>query len=153
MRKLIRQGPIFVPPTGPPQNTGLSADIYKTMGQSNITRMLEDFYAQLDKSSIRYMFPPDMMKAAHKSALFFVTLLGGPGLYQEKYGEPMMRKRHFPFIISQAERDVWLQLFMETLEDAAAKYQFPKAELPAFLLFLDNFSTWMINEAPSDDNN
>ena len=61
------------------------------MGQENIFKMLEDFYLELEQSSIRHLFPDDVVAASRKSAAFFVGLLGGPPLYQQLYGPPMMR--------------------------------------------------------------
>src|SRR5579872_7038563 len=101
---------IFVPPGGPPQS-GPSREIYALMGEANIFKMLSDFYQELEKSTIRSLFPPDMEEASQKSAMFFVTLLGGPALYAEKYGPPRMRARHIPFEIDEAARQVWLSCF------------------------------------------
>jgi hemoglobin len=119
------------------------------MGEENIFAMLRDFYRQLEQSSIRDMFPlQNMMKAADKSASFFVHLLGGPPLYQQRYGNPMMRARHLPFVIDEAARQEWLRCFAVVLEDAPEKYNFPPEHLPGFWDFLVAFSAWMVNTAP-----
>jgi hemoglobin len=34
--------------------------------------------------------------------------MGGPQLYVQEYGHPMLRRRHLPFSISISERDQWL---------------------------------------------
>lgn len=115
------------------------------MGEDNITRMIEDFYAELERSSIRDMFPADMRRSASKSAAFFIGLLGGPPLYQQKYGNPMMRARHLPFPINQAARDEWLACFERVLEAAPAQYDFPPEHLVGFREFLCGFSLWMMN--------
>lgn len=138
-------GEIYVPPGGPPQTDPPSREIYAVMGQENIFRMLEDFYLELEKSSLREMFPPNMVKASQKSAAFFVGLLGGPPLYHQKYGPPMMRARHLPFVINEEARKVWLACFDAVLVDADKKYNFPKEHLAGFRNFLDGFSTWMVN--------
>lgn len=135
---------LYIPPEGPPSVTP-SHEIYPLMGEANIFKMLEDFYLELEKSSIRSMFPKDMKEASKKSAEFFVFLCGGPPLYQQKYGAPMMRRRHMPFAIDEAARGVWLSCFKKTLVDADKKYQFPLIHLPGFVLFLEKFSAWMVN--------
>ena len=61
------------------------------MGEANIFRMMRDFYDELEKSELRPLFPADMDEASKKSAAFFVTILGGPPLYAQKYGSPRMR--------------------------------------------------------------
>lgn len=129
----------------PPNFTPPHPEIYKLMGQENIFSMLEDFYAELEKSSIRAMFPEDMVASSKKSAAFFVGLLGGPPMYHELYGPPKMRARHLNFYIDQRARDIWLQCFYAILEQAEEKYQFPPQYLEGFKKFLDGFSTWMIN--------
>ncbi len=134
----------YVPPEGPPNNR-LDPSIYRVMGEDNIYKMLEDFYLELEKSSIRHLFPEDMRQASKKSAEFFIFLLGGPPIYQQKHGSPMMRKRHMPFVIDQESRDIWLNCFQTILQNAEEKYLFPKEHKGNFLLFLEKFSTWMIN--------
>lgn len=141
---------MFVPNIRPNEIQPPSRDIYEAMGQENIFKMLADFYAALEQSSIRDMFPPNMQKASEKSAAFFVGLLGGPPLYHQKYGNPMMRGRHMPFEINESARLVWVSCFDDVLEKAESKYQFPMEHMPGFKQFLDGFSKWMVNTA--DDN-
>lgn len=136
---------MFVPPVNPQQIASPSRDIYTAMGEENITRMMEDFYVELERSAIRAMFPADMRASARKSAMFFVGLLGGPPLYQQKYGNPMMRARHMPFAINQVARDEWLACFERVLADAPARYSFPPQHLDGFREFLRGFSLWMMN--------
>ena len=124
-----------------------SRDIFAAMGQENIFQMLADFYAELEQSTIRAMFPADMEAASQKSAAFFVGLLGGPPLYHMLYGNPAMRARHMPFPIDDNAREVWLACFETVLKDAEAKYNFPAQHLPNFWHFLEEFSRWMVNKA------
>lgn len=138
---------IYTPPTGPPQGPGPNPEIYGIMGEANVFAMLSDFYKELELSEIRHLFPPNMEDASKKSAAFFVTLLGGPPLYFQKYGPPRMRARHLPFVIDEPGRQVWLACFNRALEDAEAKYQFPGQHLQGFKDFLKSFSAWMVNTA------
>ncbi len=140
------QRDIYTPPGGPPQGPGPSREIYPIMGEENIFKMMSDFYKELEKSPIRPIFPPDMEEASKKSAMFFVTLLGGPPLYAITYGPPRMRARHLPFEIDEAARQVWLDCFDKTLENAEAKYNFPREHLEGFKTFLNDFSGWMVNK-------
>jgi hemoglobin len=138
---------IYTPPSGPPQGPGPDSRIYKLMGEENIFRMMSDFYKELEKSEVRHLFPADMEEASRKSAAFFVTVLGGPPLYFEKYGPPRMRARHLPFEIDDHARQVWLGCFERTLEGADVKYQFPMEYMESFKEFLKSFSGWMVNKA------
>lgn len=137
-------GDTYVPPGGPP-TTGPSREIYDVMGSKNIYQMLEDFYAELERSDLRPMFPDDMKAASRRTAAFFIGLLGGPSLYQQLYGQPMMRKRHLHIRIDEAARQGWLTCFEKVLEDAPQRYAFPEEHLPGFRTFLDEFSAWMVN--------
>lgn len=141
---------IYVPPGGPPRVAPPDPAIYAAMGTDNIFAMIRDFYRELEQSSIRHLFPTDMIAAADKSAAFFVGLLGGPPLYHQLYGNPMMRARHMPFVIDEVARQEWLRCFAMVLEDAPARYDFPAQHLLGFWAFLEGFSTWMVNTAPPE---
>ncbi len=136
--------PIFVPPGGPGR-VQPSKEIYAAMGEANIFAMLRDFYLELEKSPLRPLFPEDMIASSEKSAAFFVGLLGGPPLYHERYGSPMLRQRHLAFRIDRAARDLWLDSFYRILERAEERYRFPGEHLPDFKQFLAEFSLWMMN--------
>ncbi len=123
----------------------LSPDIYRAMGEEKIFAMIADFYGELGRSEIRPMFGEDLAAASRRSGAFYVQLLGGPRLYDERYGNPMMRRRHLAFRIDGAARKVWLGCFHRTLEDAPRKYGFPPDHLEAFRGWLDGFSAWMVN--------
>jgi hemoglobin len=138
---------IYTPPGGPPQGPGPNSAIYRIMGEANIFRMMADFYRELEKSEVRPLFPADMEQASKKSAEFFVTLLGGPPLYMQKYGPPRMRARHIPFEIDERARQIWLSCFDRVLEGADVKYQFPMEHMQSFKDFLKSFSAWMVNTA------
>lgn len=138
----------WVPPIDPREIAPPSREIYAAMGEDAIFLMLADFYAELEKSPIRAMFPRDMEAASRRSAAFFVGLLGGPPLYQERFGNPMMRRRHLPFAIDPAAREIWLACFDAVLANAEARYGFPPEHLEGFREFLRGFSMWMVNTAP-----
>ncbi len=138
---------IYVPAMQPGQVQPVNRAIYAHMGSDNIRAMLRDFYSELERSDISAMFPNDMERASQKSADFFIGLLGGPPLYHQKYGNPMMRARHMPFTIDANARAVWLACFLSVLENASEKYDFPEQYLANFQQFLSGFSMWMVNTA------
>lgn len=136
---------LYVPPGGPPQGIAPSREIYARMGEANIFRMCADFYRELEGSSVRHLFPEDMAAASEKIAAFLVGLFGGPPLFHERYGEPMMRARHLKFPIDEAARQEWLRCFNRVLERAERDYAFPAEHLDGFRRFLEGFSSWMVN--------
>jgi hemoglobin len=137
---------IYTPPSGPPQGPVPNSAIYGIMGEANIFLMISDFYTELEKSEIRRLFPSNMEESSKKTAAFFVTILGGPPLYLQKYGPPRMRARHLSFEIDERARQVWLACFEKILEDADVKYEFPMEHLEGFKDFLKSFSAWMVNK-------
>ena len=136
---------VYVPPIDPTKIAAPSREIYRLMGEDNIVRMVEALYRELEQSPLRPMFPADMVAASRKSAAFFVGLLGGPPLYHQRYGNPMMRARHLRFAITPRARAQWLACFERVLVDAPARYGFPAEHLPGFRAFLEDFSQWMTN--------
>jgi hemoglobin len=143
--------PVYVPRIDPAQIKAPSRDIYDRMGEASIVAMMEAFYRELERSSLRHLFPADMVAASRRSAAFFVGLLGGPPLYHQRYGNPMMRARHMPFAITMRARQEWLECFERVLADAPARYRFPDEHLPGFRAFLRDFSLWMVNTEVGED--
>jgi hemoglobin len=140
-------GEVFVPAIDPRDIRAPSREIHGLMGEANIVLMIEDFYRELEASSLRPLFPPDMRAAAQKSAAFFVGLLGGPPLYHQRHGNPMMRARHMAFAVTPRRRDEWLACFERVLARAVERYGFPAQHLEGFRSFLRDFSLWMVNTA------
>jgi hemoglobin len=136
--------PIYTPPGGPPPVDRPNPEIYSVMGSENLFKLIEDFYLELGKSSIREMFPEDLVAASKKQAMFFIGLCGGPPLYAEAFGHPRLRARHLPFRIDEAARQEWLRCFRVVL-DRAEDYQFPAEHVEGFWTFVDGFSSWMVN--------
>jgi hemoglobin len=136
---------VFVPAVNPAAVPSPSREIYAPMGRDNIHRMIEHLYRELGTSSIRGMFPQDLVRASQKSAAFFVQLLGGPQEYNERFGSPRMRSRHMPFPITTSARNEWLACFERVLACAVADYGFPEQHLDGFRQFLQGFSLWMVN--------
>jgi hemoglobin len=141
----MKPTPPYIPPGGPPQGPGPSKEIYARMGEDNLFRMCADFYALIEQSPIRPMFSNDLPEASKNLAAFFVGLCGGPPLFRQRRGEPMMRARHLAFAIDENARRIWLDCFFRTLEGAEQKYNFPAEHLPGFKQFLEDFSGWMVN--------
>ncbi len=54
------------------------------------------------------IFPEDLTETARRQTLFLTQFLGGPPLFSEERGHPMLRRRHLPFEITPTRRDAWL---------------------------------------------
>lgn len=68
---------------------------------------------------LRPLYPPDDWDGAEEKLRdFLIFRFGGPQRYLEKRGHPRLRRRHLPFAIGIPERDRWLQLMGESLDEA-----------------------------------
>ena len=86
---------------------------YEVLGGEPAVRQLVDrFYDLMDTApeaaTVRALHARSLKASREKLFLFFSGWLGGPQLYVERFGHPMLRKRHFPFAIGARERDEWL---------------------------------------------
>lgn len=120
---------------------------YAMLGSDAGVRVLVDrFYDLMDEvpeyHGIRKMHPQDLSTSREKLYLFLSGWLGGPPLYVEKYGHPMLRARHLPFAIGVAERDAWLACMLQAMEDTHVEETLRTALLKAFYGTAD----WMRNQ-------
>jgi len=146
--------PIHTPQGGPPQTDRVPPAVYEAMGEKGIVEMFYAFYERLAVSTIAEMFPKsekNRIKAAEKNASMFVFLFGGPHLFQQRHGPPMMRARHLPFIIDEAARQEWLRCFRETLDEAPELFSMPAEHVEAVWKFVYDFSGWMVNASDTQE--
>jgi hemoglobin len=91
--------------------------IYEILGEENLKLLVENFYDQVAKDPvIKHLFTNDFKEIKHKQFLFLTQFLGGPPLYTEKYGHPMMRKRHLSHKITQEGKEAWLNCMKNAIE-------------------------------------
>lgn len=98
---------------------------YQRIGGADAIRQLVGrFYELMDELpeaySARKIHPQDLTESGNKFADYLSGWLGGPQLYVEKYGPPMLRRRHMPYAIGQEERDQWLMCMKLALEESVA---------------------------------
>ena len=88
-------------------------------GIDNIRQLVETFYDIMDSdpkaAPIRAMHQPDLTSAREKLFMFLTGWTGGPQLYIERYGHPMLRKRHLPFPIDESARDQWMYCMIKAM--------------------------------------
>jgi hemoglobin len=81
--------------------------------------LVERFYARVAKDiMLRPLYPEDLGPAQVRLTMFLEQYWGGPTTYSEARGHPRLRMRHAPFIISQRERDHWMNAMLAALDDA-----------------------------------
>lgn len=81
-------------------------------GEVAVRALVDEFYDRMDTDPavvvIRRMHDDDLTLAREKFFAFLSGWMGGPPVYVETYGHPMLRRRHFPFAIDRAARDEWM---------------------------------------------
>lgn len=111
--------------------TPTEADVMKACGEPGIRAMVAAFYRRVRHDDlIGPMYPDDDWEGSEERlADFMLFRLGASDAYMEKRGHPRLRMRHMPFRIGIAERDRWLQLMGEAMDET---------QVPPFArLFLD----------------
>ncbi|MEC5423593.1 globin [Virgibacillus sp. C22-A2] len=88
-------------------------------GFDSIERLVTAFYKRVgEHPKLIPIFPEDLTETARKQKLFLTQFFGGPNLYSQEVGHPMLRRRHLPFVITPERRNAWLACMAEALEEA-----------------------------------
>jgi len=91
----------------------------ETNGTKNIRKLVESFYDIMDSdpkvAQIRAMHQVDLTSAREKLFMFLTGWTGGPQLYIERYGHPMLRRQHLPFAIDESARDQWMYCMIKAM--------------------------------------
>ncbi|MCZ7450620.1 globin [Agrobacterium rhizogenes] len=107
--------------------SGETVTLYEAIGGDATVRALtRRFYELMDTlpeaARCRAIHPADLSGSEAKFYDYLTGYLGGPPVYVEKHGHPMLRRRHFVAPIGPTERDEWLLCFRramdETIENA-----------------------------------
>lgn len=96
--------------------------LYEAIGGEQTVRALaRRFYVLMDTlpeaAHCRAIHPPDLSGSESKFTDYLLGYLGGPPIYVEKYGHPMLRRRHFVAPIGSVERDEWLLCFRRAMDE------------------------------------
>ncbi|WP_223871533.1 group II truncated hemoglobin [Candidatus Dactylopiibacterium carminicum] len=90
-------------------------------GEAAMRALVDRFYELMDElpeaQPARRLHPQDLGEVRQKLFEYFSGWLGGPPLFETKYGHPRMRARHMPFAIGSAERDAWLLCMKQAFEE------------------------------------
>ena len=81
-------------------------------GVEGVRALVDRFYDLMDLepefAGLRALHPPTLEGSRDKLFWFLSGWLGGPNLYIERFGHPMLRARHLPYAIGVSERDQWI---------------------------------------------
>ncbi|GAB2676103.1 globin [Paenibacillus thermoaerophilus] len=91
-------------------------------GTSGIRRIVEAFYPKvLQEPLLAPLFPKDITPVMEKQTEFLTQFFGGPPLFSEKYGHPMMRARHMRFPVTRERADAWLGCMRRALDEVGVE--------------------------------
>lgn len=95
---------------------------YQLIGGEAATRKLAnrfyDIMATAPEAAELYAIHPLPLDVIRQKFFEFLSgWLGGPGLFEEKYGHPRLRARHMPFPVSPQLRDQWMFCMNKALEE------------------------------------
>lgn len=98
----------------------MSETIYEQLGgEEMLTRLVEAFYPRVVKNpDLHPLFATkDIEETARKQKKFLTQFFGGPMLYSEEFGHPMLRYRHLPFEITPRRAEAWLSCMQEAMDE------------------------------------
>jgi hemoglobin len=114
-------------------------------GDARVRELVDRFYDLMDLEArfavLRALHPESMDGSRDKLYWFLSGWMGGPNLYIEKLGHPMLRARHLPYAIASPERDQWLACMREAMQSLQIAPDLTERLMGAFFGTAD----WMRN--------
>ena len=78
-------------------------------GAKGFEALVTAFYECVSQNpDLSPLFPQDFTEIRQKQYEFLTQFFGGPALYSERRGAPMLRARHMPFPITPKRVEAWL---------------------------------------------
>lgn len=116
-------------------------------GEAGVRRLVDRFYDLMDLepgfAGLRALHPTPLDGSRDKLYWFLCGWLGGPNHYIERFGHPMLRARHLPYAIGDAERDQWMACMRQAMDECAVEPALGAALGKAF----QGTADWMRNRA------
>lgn len=91
---------------------------YEDLGGAETVQKLVDVFYNLVAAhpDLAPIFPKDLTITKEKQFKFLSQFLGGPQLYSQEYGHPMLRARHMPFPITPERAEAWLSCMNQAMD-------------------------------------
>jgi len=119
-------------------------------GEEKVRALVQRFYHLMDELpeayGVRKMHQPSLKGSEDKLFKFLSGWMGGPQLFVQEFGHPLLRQRHFPFSIGKSERDQWLLCMGQALDDVVEDKALRNELKLAFIKVADH----MRNQSESD---
>lgn len=93
--------------------------VLKQLGEEGIVSLVAGFYRRMRKDElVGTLYPEDDWEGSEKRlADFLIFRFGGSDRYIQERGHPRLRMRHMPFSIGIAERDRWMEIMTEAMDE------------------------------------
>lgn len=97
----------------------MDVDIFELIGgQEMIGRLVDAFYPRVQAHpTLSKLFPEDIGPVRDRQFAFLTQFFGGPPLYTQRYGPPMMRARHLPHPVTPQRREEWLACMSAAMDE------------------------------------
>jgi len=90
---------------------------FEAIGEDTLHRLVDTFYGLVAQHpDLASIFPNQFTEIARKQKQFLTQYLGGPPLYTEEHGHPMMRARHLPFPVTPIRAKAWLSCMKDAMD-------------------------------------
>ena len=98
---------------------------FEEIGAEKLSDLIDSFYSKVAKNpKLKPIFPDDLTETARKQKQFQTQYLGGPNIYTEEHGHPMMRARHMNFEITPERAQAWLECMYEAMDEVGLDGKF-----------------------------
>ncbi len=121
-----------------------SRRIFEGAGEPMLRALVFRHHQRLYESPLRTLFPADrrrFLAGVTRAADYAVETSGGPKYFTSHHGKPRMRGRHFPFLIDETAREIWLAELWLAFDDVG----FPARLRQEYWEWVEAFSIRMIN--------
>ncbi|QCJ45137.1 globin [Bacillus sp. S3] len=90
---------------------------FEAIGEDTLYRLVDTFYGLVAQHpELAPIFPNQFTEIARKQKQFLTQYLGGPPIYTEEHGHPMMRARHLPFPVTPSRAKAWLSCMKNAMD-------------------------------------
>ena len=103
-------------------------------GEDGVRRLVHRFYELMDTlpeaAACRAIHPESLAGSEEKLFMYLTGWLGGPPLFTDRYGHPMLRRRHLHAPIAGPEIDGWLACFRQAWAETVTDAEITRVVLP-----------------------
>ncbi|MCL4525484.1 MAG: globin [Gammaproteobacteria bacterium] len=118
--------------------------VFRLAGEQKIRDLVIHHHKLLFESPLKDIFGESEKRfdiIANRTADFHVEACGGPAYYSSVRGSASIGIRHLPFTITEADRELWLDLYAKSLWDT----QFPLDAGEIYWRWIESVSLRVIN--------